>query len=48
MYTVFIVDDEPLIREGLRRLIDWEALEFSVIGDAASAEEAAEMCIRDR
>lgn len=42
MYTVFIVDDEPLIREGLRRLIDWEALEFSVIGDAASAEEAAE------
>lgn len=42
MYTVFIVDDEPLIREGLRRLVDWEALGYTVIGDVASAEEAIE------
>ena len=42
MYTVFIVDDEPLIREGLRKLVDWEALGYSVIGDTASAEEALE------
>lgn len=42
MYTVLIVDDEPLIREGLRRLIDWEALGYTVIADMASAEEAME------
>ena len=45
MYTVFIVDDEPLIREGLRKLVDWEALGYSVIGDTASAEEALEPII---
>ena len=45
MYTVFIVDDEPLIREGLRMLIDWESLGFSVISDASSAEDAIEPVI---
>lgn len=45
MYTVYIIDDEPLIREGLRKLIDWESLGFTIIGDAASAEEAAEPII---
>lgn len=28
MYTYFIADDETKIRQGLRRLIDWEELGF--------------------
>ena len=40
MYRVLIVDDEALIREGLKVICDWEELGFSICGDAASGEEA--------
>ncbi len=43
-YRVLIVDDEYLIREGLRKHIDWAALDMEVIGVAESAETALEMC----
>lgn len=36
MYTVFIVDDEALIRDGLKQIIDWEALGFTVCGEASN------------
>lgn len=39
-YSVLIVDDELLIREGLRRHIDWYALGMEVIGVADGAESA--------
>ncbi|WP_186327972.1 response regulator transcription factor [Paenibacillus xylanexedens] len=40
MYKVFLVDDEPSIREGLTTIIEWEKYGFQVIGTAASGREA--------
>ncbi|MEN2984558.1 MAG: response regulator [Dictyoglomaceae bacterium] len=34
MYKVIIIDDEPLIRKGLRKIIDWNNFGFNIIGDA--------------
>lgn len=38
METVFIADDEQNIREGLKYIIDWEALGFTVCGEAANGD----------
>ncbi|RUS46557.1 response regulator transcription factor [Cohnella sp. AR92] len=40
MYKVLIVDDEPLIREGLRTIIGWEELGYEVVGSAAEGLDA--------
>ena len=40
MYKVFLVDDEPSIREGLTTIIEWEKYGFQVIATAASGREA--------
>ena len=40
MNTVFIADDELIIRQGLKCIIDWGALGFEVIGEAANGEDA--------
>ncbi len=40
METVLIADDEENIREGIKLIIDWEELGFSVVGDASNGEEA--------
>ncbi len=37
---VFIVDDEKLIRDGLRKLLHWEELGFSICGEAANGRDA--------
>lgn len=44
--NVLIVDDEPVIRVGLRQLIDWEAVGFRLAGEAADGEEALEVLDR--
>lgn len=43
MIKVLIVEDEYIIREGLKKLIDWEKLGFIVVGEAADGEEAFDM-----
>ncbi len=43
MYQVMIVDDEPLMREGLAGLIDWAALGCELAGRAERAEEALQL-----
>lgn len=40
MFTVQLVDDEPIVRVGLRKLIDWEKLGFEVVCEAENGEEA--------
>lgn len=40
MYKLLIVDDEPMIRKGLRTIIDWEQYNFTVVGEAANGREA--------
>ncbi len=40
MYTVAFVDDETLVRAGLRAAIDWKELGFTMAGDYSSADDA--------
>lgn len=43
MYSVFIVDDEPIVLEGIRTTIDWENSNFSFAGEASDGEIALSM-----
>lgn len=43
MYTLLIADDEPLIRNGVRRIIDWESLGFSTVYLAENGVEALDI-----
>ncbi len=38
MYKVLIVDDELLVRIGLKTTIDWEGIGFSVVAEASNGE----------
>ena len=40
METLFIADDEASIREGLKCIIDWEELGFSLCGEASNGKDA--------
>jgi len=40
MYRVIIVDDEPIVRKGLRETIEWDSLGLEVAGEAANGVEA--------
>jgi len=40
IFTVLLVDDEPLVLEGLTFMIEWERYGFSVCGEAYDGEEA--------
>jgi two-component system response regulator YesN len=40
MYNVIIVDDEPVIRFGLKASVEWEKEGLSLIGDFPNGEEA--------
>ncbi|NQX59549.1 response regulator [Paenibacillus qinlingensis] len=41
--NVLVVDDEPIIRQGLRELVDWEQYGFTYAGDAEDGLEAYEL-----
>ncbi len=43
MYSVFIVDDEIIVREGIRSKIDWDNSAFSFAGEASDGELALSM-----
>lgn len=40
MYKVLVVDDEPAIRQGLLKIVDWDALGFRVVGDVSNGRKA--------
>lgn len=40
LLRVFLVDDETLIRTGMKRLLDWESLGFTVVGEAENGRDA--------
>src|SRR5690348_11521034 len=42
MYKVLIVDDEPFILQGLKRIIAWEEHGLEIVAGCSSAEEALE------
>ncbi len=43
MHKVLIVDDEALVRIGLKTTIDWEDLGFSIVADASNGEQAYQL-----
>ena len=42
MYTILLADDEPIIIRGLRKMIDWDKLNASVIDEAYDGSKAME------
>lgn len=42
MYNVLLVDDEAIIRSGLKRIIKWENMECQICGEASNGIEAIE------
>ncbi len=42
MYNIMIVDDEPVIKQGLLYFVNWEALDCQVVCDAQNGIEAKE------
>ena len=47
MYTTFIADDELIIRQGLRCILDWKELGFQIIGEAANGADALDFIIKN-
>ncbi len=46
MLKVLIVEDEPLVRQGIVLTVDWAALDCLLVGEAVNGEEGLEMARR--
>ncbi len=46
METVFIADDEQNIREGLKYIVDWQALDFELCGEASNGEDTLQAILK--
>ncbi len=42
MYSILIADDEAIIREGIKHLLDYEALGYRICGEAATGDQTLE------
>lgn len=45
MLKMIIADDEFIVRDGLKNIINWEEFGIEVIGDAEDGQEALDLCI---
>ncbi|MCX7746274.1 MAG: response regulator [Clostridia bacterium] len=43
MMKVLLIDDEEIIREGLKKIIDWGSLDCEIIGEAEDGEDGIKM-----
>jgi YesN/AraC family two-component response regulator len=43
MIKVVIIDDEEIIREGLRKIIDWNSMNCEIVGEAEDGEDGLEL-----
>lgn len=43
MFKVLLVDDEVFVRKGLQKLIPWEDLNYTIVGEAQDGKEALRM-----
>lgn len=48
MYQVLIADDETIIRKGIRCLLDWEALGYTISAEAATGKQALTAMLEER
>ncbi|HEX3044495.1 MAG TPA: response regulator, partial [Bacillota bacterium] len=46
MLKVIIIDDEALVRVGLKSMIDWEKENYEIIGEAANGQEGLDLIIK--
>ncbi len=44
LYRFILVDDEEEVRQAIIKKLDWNAIGFEVVGEAANGEEALELC----
>jgi two-component system response regulator YesN len=42
LFSLFIIDDETEVRKGIVENVDWSRLGYTVVGEAANGEEAAQ------
>ena len=47
METVLIADDEQNIREGMKYIVDWEALGFTICWEAGNGEDALSVILKE-
>ena len=40
MYTVLLAEDEPLVRMGIKSMVDWEKLDMRVCAECSDGAEA--------
>lgn len=48
MIKLMVVDDEPIIRDGLANGIDWERLDVSVVGTASNGRDGLAKAIKEK
>ena len=48
MYKVMIIDDDIMIRERLKSIIDWEGLSLELVSEAGDSETAMELYLLHR
>lgn len=48
MLKIFLVEDEVIVRETIKRMIPWENLGFELVGEAADGEMALPLLIRQQ
>ncbi len=46
MYKILVADDEDMIRQGIKFLCDYEALGFTIVGEASNGTEAYEQILK--
>ena len=46
MYTVLLAEDEPLVRRGIKSMVDWEKLDMRVCAECSDGAEALQACRR--
>ncbi len=46
MYKILVADDEDIIRQGIQCLCDYEALGYTIAGEAASGDQAYEQILK--
>lgn len=48
MYRMMIIDDEPYVRRGLKKLTEWEKYGIEIIGEAANGKQAYDVIKKEK
>ncbi|MEG1157744.1 MAG: response regulator, partial [Christensenellaceae bacterium] len=48
MYRILIVDDEPIVRRGIKKSVNWNELDIEMVAEAENGVEALEQVISNQ